>query len=156
MVKWTTVAILILLLVVYLAVHGKSLWQSLWGFIGGDREKEEGPHPTLDTPGKKQIVAFSSFNNPFQGQGRSHSPAQIVRVTFDALEAWAREHGCERGSQDTPEEFLSKLAHSHQIQRDSLMKLSLHYNKIAYANWNLTATEVAAHESLWRWMNDRS
>ncbi len=153
-VKWATVAILTLLLAIYLAVHGKTLWQSLWGFMG--REQEKLPHPSIATSKGKQMVSFSSFRNPFQGQGGRSNPAQVVRITFDALEAWAREHGCERGTQDTPEEFLSKLAHSHQIQRDSLMKLSLHYNKIAYANWNLTATDVAAHESLWRWMNDRS
>ena len=56
---------------------------------------------------------FSSYIDPFaSGDAHGMSWPQLVRYTFEALEAWGRERSCPRNSGQTPHEFATALAHT--------------------------------------------
>jgi hypothetical protein len=98
--------------------------------------------------GKKQTVAeiaaamdvvappraFASFSDPFlTGNARSMSWPQLVRYTFEALEAWGREHACPRASGQTALEFALALSISEPQIAANVQALAGWYSQLAYA-----------------------
>src|SRR5262249_57808733 len=69
---------------------------------GEDEEGEEELQPAMP---------FSAFANPFDsGKAERMSPRELVRYSFAALEAWAREHSLQRGDHETAMEVIDPLA----------------------------------------------
>src|SRR5205807_4487733 len=62
-------------------------WQGLFGQRGGPGGAEA---DTLNADGVYRAVPFSAFHNPFlDGSADRQSPNQLVRYSFEALQAWA-------------------------------------------------------------------
>src|SRR5262245_19071622 len=98
-----------------------------------------GKKPTAaEVIAKMEVVApprtFASFNDPFlTGDARSMTWPQLVRYTFEALEAWGREHSCPRASGQTALEFALALSSTEPKIAASVQALAGWYSQLAYA-----------------------
>lgn len=94
---------------------------------------------------------FSSFQNPFDtGVAASQSPADLVKYSFAALEAWAWEHEQGRDPQETPLEFAARLAKEHQSLETGAPRLAGLYARLAYARGALPEQSREQVEEFWR------
>jgi hypothetical protein len=79
------------------------------------------PEPLPATPSAARIAepepvpqrTFASFRDPFANKA---APAACVVETFQAVEAWAREHRAAREPEETPAEFAKRLARQSGLQ----------------------------------------
>jgi len=120
-----------------------TLWRSLFG-------NAKPPAETLAEVAVAVPVAtgpaFRDFRNPFlSGGDQSQSARELVRYTFEALEAWARERGCTRGEDHTPLEFSQLVGGRAPALAEAARQLANLYNRAAYATESLPAS---CHERL--------
>jgi Domain of unknown function (DUF4129) len=94
---------------------------------------------------------FSSFANPFQ-VGSGWSREQMVRHMYLAVLSWGYERRVVRGEEETPEEFIRRLARRFPEQQESLSMLGRFYNRIAYARGTISAAEIKPLVELWQWL----
>ena len=94
---------------------------------------------------------FSSFANPFQ-TASGWSREQIVRHMYLAVLSWGYERRVVRGEEETPEEFIRRLARRFPEQQESLSMLGRFYNRIAYARGTISAVEIKPMVELWQWL----
>lgn len=94
---------------------------------------------------------FSSFSNPFQA-GSGWSREQMVRHMYLAVLSWGYERRVVRGEEETPEEFIRRLARRFPEQQESLSMLGRLYNRIAYARGTISAAEIRPMMELWQWL----
>ena len=72
---------------------------------------------------------FADFADPFAtGTASRYSAAQLVQYSFEALEAWAREHGCPRQPDQTAYEFAQHLAAHRQNLEQGARQLAALYS----------------------------
>ena len=94
---------------------------------------------------------FVDFTDPFAtGRAAAWPPEELVRYTFEALEAWARDHGCPRQPEQTPHEFARYLAANVSLLADEAGRLADLYCQAAYASGTLPTAGVACLSRLWR------
>lgn len=153
-IKWLTIAILAGIVLVYLIMHGKELLEALKALFQKEGEGTAAPSDTINSPVKKPKVyrPFGSFVNPFAGSLSGWNPAEVVRHTFDAVEAWGRERNLPRQEDETPDEYLRRLSSRFQEQADHLQWLSNLYNRLAYAGGRVDTGDVQRLAKLWSWM----
>jgi hypothetical protein len=93
---------------------------------------------------------FASYANPFAGGAGSQSPEELVRYSFEALEAWAWEHGLARQADDTPLEFAERVAEDVPALGADARRLASLYARAAYARGRLPASCVDLVRQFWR------
>jgi Domain of unknown function (DUF4129) len=94
---------------------------------------------------------FSSFQNPFDSTaGTSRTPAELVKYSFAALEAWAWEHEKGRDPQETPLEFAARMAKDYESLEKDAPRLATLYARLAYARGSLPEASRAHVEEFWR------
>ena len=93
---------------------------------------------------------FAAFKDPFlTGAASRTSPEQLVRYSFDALQAWAFERGSPRRPDATALEFSQQLAgQAPQIAAEA-RELAQLYSQITYARGQLTPQCLPALKRLW-------
>lgn len=97
---------------------------------------------------------FAAFRNPFSsGAVSQHSPSELVRYTFEALQAWAFENGCERSPDQTPMEFGRQLRSSKVRFSSEADEVSQLYAQVAYAGHRPKSESLGLLENLWRKMD---
>ena len=90
-------------------------------------------------------------SDPFAtGTAASYTPQQLVAYAFEAVEAWAREHGCERGAEQTPHEFASHVAARAALVGAEARTLADLYCAEAYSKESLSRTSVQGLARLWQ------
>lgn len=105
-----------------------------------ESEKTKGPPPR----------PFSSYANPFaSGQHQSMPPDELVRFTFEAFEAWARERGCPRSPDQTPLELIRQAVPKQSQLLAEAQQLARLYNEAAYAPGSVSPSAVASLSQLW-------
>ena len=130
----------------------RQLWAELLGLFG------RRPQPTRATEEGGQAEPapprpFASFENPFfSGAARRMPPAQLVRYTFEALEAWAREQVVARPADQTPLEFAQELGRRVPALSKDVNQTAQLYDNVAYARRVPSAESVEILERLWRRM----
>ncbi len=104
-------------------------WNGLWGVTGSRQE------PGAETgDDESQAVPFSAFSDPFQdGRASRMSSRQLVRYTFAALEAWARERHLERRKGETPLEFVERLSEDLPALEADVQRLAQLHARAEYA-----------------------
>jgi hypothetical protein len=104
------------------------------------------PAPAAPTPRR-----FAEFADPFAGgQASRMSPAELVRYTFQALEAWGRDNGCSRPDGQTPHEFAAAIGElDHELTREAQHLADL-YSRLAYAPPAAIRTTFEPLRSLWQ------
>jgi hypothetical protein len=127
------------------------LWAELLGLFGRRRETKESASEGKSPP--VPAVPFSDYANPFfSGAAGRMSPAQLVRYTFEALEAWSREQVVARRPEQTPLEFAQELARRDPALAKDVTSAAELYVRVAYARRNPSRDSVEVLERLWRRM----
>ncbi len=126
----------------------RNFWASLFGGRSGLAEKAEAAQVTV-TP----LPRFAAFSDPFaDGTAARLGPEELVRYTFQAMEAWARERGRVRPPEQTAFEFAQSVAACAPALAMGARRLAELYSQAAYAPRTLDARQVAMLEELWRQM----
>ncbi len=111
-------------------------------------------HTTVATenePAKTPARRFADFTNPFAtGQAGNWPPERLVRCTFEAMEAWASEHGHPRSPEQTPHEFVQCLASNVPALAADAGLLADLYCQAAYAAGELSVASITRLSRLWR------
>lgn len=145
--------------VIYMAIKNwpavviffRNLWAELLGIFGrkpatitddGEADSEEPVAPPRP---------FSDFRDPFRsGKASQSSPGELVRYTFEALQAWAFENNCGRTPDQTPMEFGQRLQSRRMKISKEAHEVSLLYAEVAYGGLRPDNSSVATLQKLWR------
>ena len=105
-------------------------------------DPEELPAPTAPK--------FSAYADPFSTSLSARaSPQQLVRYTFEAMEAWGRENGAPREDHHTPLEFARLLALQHATLGESVSTVAELYGWLAYGDSQLPSSTVEQLRRIW-------
>lgn len=157
--KWLIYGALAALVLWYVVRHRaalmeslRQLWLSLLALFGRRTTDEPAAGEAGETAlGAPAARPFASFNDPFAtGSARRMKPETLVIYTFQALEAWGREHGRPRGTEETPHEFCSALAGRFPELAGPLGHAERLYAQVAYAAGGPSREQVEGLEGLWR------
>jgi hypothetical protein len=101
-------------------------------------------------PATKRQRSFADFRNPFtSGEYKRLSPEDLVRYTFDAFEAWARDGGYGRTLDQTPAELVrTAAAPGTTVHEDARAMLKI-YSEVAYGGVAIDATTAHSLRDLW-------
>jgi hypothetical protein len=106
-------------------------------FSGRENEVKEKAETVAEVPAEER-VPFAAFSNPFaDGTAAGRSPEELVRYSFEALEAWAGDRDAERRSDETTLEFADRLGGRFGWLKEDARRLSLLVARMAYAGGNL-------------------
>ncbi|MBI3861773.1 MAG: DUF4129 domain-containing protein [Planctomycetia bacterium] len=160
-VKWILYGLLGAVVVYFVLRHWGSfvatlmkLWNELLSLLGLGPRAERGNGSEIAEPAPAPQRPFAAFNDPFlTGDARRMSPAQLVRYTFDALEAWSREQGLPRPPEQTPLEFAAELGRRIPAASKDVSQTAQIYVQVAYARGNPSRDSLEVLERLWRRMN---
>lgn len=94
---------------------------------------------------------FAAFRNPFaSGAAARTSPDQLVRYTYEALEAWAFEQGLARRAEETPLEFAQSLGTRFPDLAADTREVAQLFARITYARASLSRDCLPLLERFWR------
>ncbi len=128
----------------------RNWWASLWG----RRDYGLAAAETVDV--RVPPPAFSTFADPFaSGVAGRYSVEELVRYSFDAFEAWSREHGCPRGPDETPHELAREVARLNASIGEDARNLANLYSQAAYGRARLDEGARDQMLALWRQMTRR-
>jgi Domain of unknown function (DUF4129) len=109
-----------------------AFWQKLFGWWTPRPAKAEQELPMEPTPTPPR--PFATYSNPFRdGSAGRRSTEELVRLTFEALEAWGREHGLARQPEETPLEFTRRLGQDVPPLESEAGTMGNLYVRAAYA-----------------------
>jgi hypothetical protein len=161
--KWVVFAILGLAVVFFLLRSGlqflanfsdwakrlldslRTFWAGLFGGWGrakaedGEGEEEERVIP--ERP-------FASFRNPFTYGGEMTVP-ELIRYTFAAVQAWARERDLGRQPGETPLEFAARVGQEVPALEADLLRLAALYARAVYARGGLPGNSAEVLRQFW-------
>lgn len=125
----------------------RDFWNRLFGRPTAD-EQAEVVEPIVKTPPRPR---FAAYDDPFaKGTAGRMPPDELIRYTFEALEAWGRDQGCPREPDQTPHEFARAIAERAPQLGRGVRKLAELYSQAAYAPSTLEAGRVSPLRELWR------
>jgi hypothetical protein len=85
-----------------------NVWRDLWCLLLGRRPHDEDQTAPAPLPRHK---SFADYSDPFAaGIAGRYSPVELVRYSFEALEAWARDNGFPREPDQTVHDFARQIA----------------------------------------------
>jgi hypothetical protein len=176
--KWIVFAILALATVIFVLRGGlrylanfadwaRRLLEALrrfWeGLFGAPRREVAAEETNAEKP--KTRRPFDAFSNPFlDGRADGMLPPDLVRYSFEALEAWAlqrdlaknpnqssRDAPAERGrgAEETPIEFAERIATASPELAEDVKRLGTLYARVLYARGALPPSWRAALEAFW-------
>lgn len=158
--KWLTIILLAAIVFLYAITHPRELmelWRSFsrWWHSLFARQRHQSGRPTAPatvTQPTERLRGFHEFQNPFAEHLQGWSPSQVIEHSFSALEAWAREAGVQRASDQTSAEFVRGIAQAHPaIGRDAVLAAAM-LDRLLFAGWRPSQSEVAPLEQLWHAM----
>jgi hypothetical protein len=128
-------------------------WRNFWaGLFGGAKQLggAGGIAGEAAEEEKEAPVPFSAFANPFDtGKADELSPGGLVRYTFEALEAWARERGLERRPDETALEMVNRIGDEVPALEESARRLGQLHARAEYARGELPRAAVADVRAFW-------
>jgi len=90
---------------------------------------------------------FASFTNPLS---QGVEPRRAVIETFQATEAWYREHGHPRRGDETPQEYSNRLTKTGAADRATLNRLTDAYNRIVYGGGSANQDDLQSVKAMWQ------
>jgi hypothetical protein len=125
----------------------RELWDRWFG------QKKAADEAALSQPLVAPPRTFASYVDPFATGDAARMPwPQLVRYTFQALEAWGREHGCPREIGQTPYEFAVTIASAEPQLSTGVQTLASAYNQLAYARGSAAGNSAESLRELWHLM----
>jgi hypothetical protein len=121
------------------------------GLLGQKRTRSaaagSGPPPEIP------LAPFASYADPFAtGIAGRYSTEELVRYSFEAFEAWAREHGCRREPDQTPHELARDVSKMRAFIAADARNIAELYARAAYSSGELPPTSAEQLQQLWRQM----
>jgi hypothetical protein len=124
-------------------------WNSLFtwqkretGVAGTDEEYEDN---------KPWSRPFEDFRNPFlTGLAERLSPNRLVRYSFEALQAWARERDLGRKADETAQEFVQRIGDEAPALETEAKRLVALYSRVTYARATLKPSNVESLRQFWQ------
>jgi hypothetical protein len=163
--KWIVFAILALVVAVFVLRGGlrylanftdwarrllnalRGFWERLFG--GGKSVTPSNDRSAANSRARR--LPFEAYANPFHnGRAEEMTAAELVRYSFEALEAWAAERDCGRSAQETPLEFTNRLADEVGLLGQEAQQLGILYARVLYARGALLADWRGALEEFWQ------
>ncbi|QDV13743.1 hypothetical protein CA51_36340 [Rosistilla oblonga] len=139
------------------AFYAMRHWDEIVGWLrelfngwGGNDATEPPPETAKAIAPPAPPRPFSAYANPLDDA--SISMERAVVVSFNALNAWAREHDCPRPDQLTPTEFTQLLGGRFPEQARNIMLTAEMYNVVVYGNRNVNPAHRKTLQSLWSFM----
>ena len=87
--------------------------------------------------------SFLEFTNPFaSGDAGRYAPEELVRYSFEALEAWARDNGWPRTTDQTAFEFARQMGSKFEPLAAPARRLAELYSSAAYSAGRLPSSSV--------------
>ena len=120
-----------------------------WLFGHGDSPTDDSFEEFFSASTQVPARAFASFRNPI---GKESDLRRIVVITFQAFEAWTREQGIARGRDETPSEFIKRVATSVPQMSAPASQVVDAYNRIVYGRGQATKSDLSAAEQVWKAM----
>lgn len=125
----------------------RNFWANLFG--GARRTKEEEEQAEVAEQ-KLRERPFTSFRNPFDGGRSSMALPELIRYTFAAAQAWARESDLGRQPGETPLEFADRVGAEVPALEADLQRLALLYARAVYSRGGLPASSVEVLRQFWQ------
>jgi hypothetical protein len=165
--KWIVFAVLILAVLFLLLREGLKFlanftdWaknllnalQNLWANLFNRRVKEATGEQGDNEPEERAapMRSFASYGNPFlDGRGDRLPIKEVVRYTFAALQAWARERNMERRLEETPLEFAKRLGEEFPTLEEEVRRFTTLYARAAYDYSPLPGNSPEVVRQLWK------
>jgi hypothetical protein len=126
----------------------ESLWQALFGWMNRETAAPTEADPEAEVRAAR--APFSAFRNPFTGGSRRRSPEDLIRYSFEALEAWGHEHNLGRKADETPLEFADRLGQEYPALEKDARRLATLYARAAYADGPLPGTTLGVLWQFWK------
>lgn len=105
----------------------------------------------------RRLRPFADYRNPFDtGDYRGWPPEEIVRYTFEAFEAWARDAGHPRSPDQTPAELVHVAVPPQTPLDDAARNMTRLYSQIAYASGRVSPAAAESLRELWSLMQSQS
>jgi hypothetical protein len=96
---------------------------------------------------------FAEFRDPFAtGDHRRLAPKELVRYTFEAFEAWARDAGHPRSPDQTPAELVRLATEPHSPLHEEARRMVRLYSEAAYASGRVSPPAAESLRELWSLM----
>jgi hypothetical protein len=122
-----------------------------YGLLGNKRRHAAAASGAVEI--KMPPAPFSMYDDPFASGSAGHYPIEeLVRYSFEAFEAWAREHGCPRHVDQTPHELARDVAKLNAFITADARNLAELYARAAYARGELPAGSGQQLQQLWQTM----
>jgi hypothetical protein len=123
-------------------------WQ---GLFGGGRREGDADAAAEDLAVVRKPRPFASFRNPFlDGSADQRPPDELVRYSFDALQAWAWERDWGRQPEETPLEFAERLGRDVPGLEAESRGLAGLYARVVYARGSVAASSVNVLRQFWQ------
>ena len=125
----------------------RQFWANVLALFGGKPSRSAEVAAEEEAP---ELPPFAAFQNPFAaGDAHSQPPEELVRYTFEALQAWAKERELERPPDQTPLEFARRLgAYIPELAHEA-GQLTRIYSGYAYAGRIPPVDSLAFLRTLW-------
>jgi hypothetical protein len=129
----------------------RQLWAEFLALLNdlfGRKRSRSNDRPEVQT--REPPRPFAAFRNPFtSGTASRTAPEQLVRYTFQALEAWAFERRAARRPEETPLEFADALNERFPDLASDARQLARLYSHMLYARTNPTRECLPLLQRLW-------
>ncbi len=125
----------------------RNFWANLFG--GRRRTAEEDEQAEQEEP-KLRERPFASFINPFLGGRSGMAAPELIRYTFAAVQAWARERDLGRQLGETPLEFAGRVGAEVPALEADLHRLAVLYARAVYARGGLPSDSVEVLRQFWQ------
>ncbi len=124
----------------------RDFWANLFG--GGQTESEpEEQAAVAVTPPRP----FADYADPFvTGDATRYTPQELLAYSYQALQAWGRERGCVRDTEQTPHEYAGHLGLQNARVGREARRLAQLYSFEAYSGDTLPREQTDTLRNLWR------
>jgi hypothetical protein len=93
---------------------------------------------------------FAEYRDPFiSGEYQRLAPEELVRYTFEAFEAWARDAGHPRSPDQTPAELVQLAVEPQTPLAEEARRMTRLYSEVAYAGGRATPQAVERLREFW-------
>jgi hypothetical protein len=127
-------------------------WRNFWANLFGRAKTSEETRAEEEAEAEEaeRVVPFRSFGNPFDtGKASRMSARDLVRYTFRAVEAWARERDLGREPGETAVEFLRRLGEEVPALEAETNRLGQLHGRAEYARGNLPQNTPELVRGFW-------
>jgi hypothetical protein len=124
----------------------RNFWANLFG---GGRKTTEKKGQIEQEERQLRERPFGSFHNPFAGGRIGMAVPELIRYTFAAAQAWARERDLGRQPGETPLEFAARVGAEVPALEADLQRLAILYARAVYARGDLPSDSIDLLRQFW-------